>query len=159
MGVTPIIHAGAASAATGCTNQPADQVNPDWVYSNQNRPLCQLNLNGIIPLFYVTPKWNATTHNTEAPVETQMNGYVKEYGGHGFAFFIDQLPPNDPSYVCNLYHYAVNTENAGVVEMNPGAPAGTICNAHVANMYITNAYTALPSYYNTEMLTVAGRSC
>ena len=111
--------AGQDGHGPGCDNQPVDQVNPLWTQPQfgSSSLLSNLSQKSITPLGYV-----AAASNTEAAVESQMQGYVKEYGIKNF--FIDVVPSNDATFACDLYNYATKTIGASVVELNAGITFG-----------------------------------
>jgi hypothetical protein len=118
--------AGQDGHGPGCDNQPVDQVNPLWTQPQfgSSSLLSNLSQKSITPLGYVAAQTcNPTcTPNTEATVESQMQGYVNEYGIKNF--FIDIVPPNDATFACDLYNYATKTIGASVVELNAGSTFG-----------------------------------
>jgi|SRR5580658_8131872 hypothetical protein len=106
----------------GCNNEPVDQVNTLWTQPQYGSAslLSELSQHSITPLGYVTASSCTTTctPNTVAVVESQMQGYVTEYGINNF--FIDVVPGDDATFACDLYDYAVSTLGASVVMLNPG---------------------------------------
>jgi hypothetical protein len=118
--------AGQDGHGPGCDNMPVEQVNPVWTQPQYGSSslLSDLSQKSITPLGYVAAQVcsSVCTPNTEATVESQMQGYVKEYGIKNF--FIDVVPGNDATFACDLYNYAANTIGASVVVLNPGMTSG-----------------------------------
>jgi hypothetical protein len=110
----------------GCNNKPVDQVNPLWTQAQfgSSSLLSELSQHSITPLGYVAASVcdPTCTPNSEATVESQMQGYVNEYGIKNF--FIDVVPGNDATFACDLYNYATKTIGASAVMLNPGTTAG-----------------------------------